>query len=142
MKRADFILIACVVVVLVPFFIPATGFFDAFRIATLAHPYLMAFIKFAILSTLGEMLGLRIRKGVYNEKGFGIVPRMMVWGFLGMCIAMAMTIFKNGVPAFLESVAGRERGTLATIFFTPGFSWGKLGVAFAEIGRASCRERV
>ena len=106
MKKQDWILILCVVVVLAPFFVPATGFFDWFNNSTKAHPYIMAFFKFAILATLGEMLALRIRKGVYNEPGFGIVPRMMVWGFLGMCIAMAMTVFKSGTPVFLASVAG------------------------------------
>ena len=131
MKKSDFILILCVVVVLVPFFIPATGFFDWFCTATAMHPYIMAFFKFAILATLGEMLALRIREGVYNKPGFGVVPRMMVWGFLGMGIAMAMVIFKVGVPAFLESVAGCERGTLAAIFNAAEFTWGKLGIAFA-----------
>ena len=131
MKKSDFILILCVVVVLVPFFIPATGFFDWFSTATAMHPYIMAFFKFAILATLGEMLALRIREGVYNKPGFGVVPRMMVWGFLGMGIAMAMVIFKVGVPAFLESVAGCERGTLAAIFNAAEFTWGKLGIAFA-----------
>ncbi|MBQ7061734.1 MAG: hypothetical protein IJM88_00405 [Bacteroidales bacterium] len=131
MKRQDWLLILCVVIVLTPFFIPATGWFDWFNRATATHPYIMAFFKFAILATLGEMLALRIRKGVYNEPGFGIVPRMMVWGFLGMCIAMAMVIFKSGVPTFLESVAGCERGSLAAVFAAPGFSWGKLGIAFA-----------
>ena len=131
MKRQDWLLILCVVIVLTPFFIPATGWFDWFNRATATHPYIMAFFKFAILATLGEMLALRIRKGVYNEPGFGIVPRMMVWGFLGMCIAMAMVIFKSGVPTFLESVAGSERGSLAAVFAAPGFSWGKLGIAFA-----------
>ena len=113
MKKADLILILCVVVILTPFFIPSTGFLDWFNQTTAAHPYIMAFFKFAILSTLGEVLALRIRKGVYHEKGFGIVPRMMVWGFLGMCIAKAMVIFKTGVPAFLEAVAGCEQGSLA-----------------------------
>ena len=131
MKKSDFILILCVVVVLVPFFIPATGFFDWFCTATATHPYIMAFFKFAILATLGEMLALRIREGVYNKPGFGVVPRMMVWGFLGMGIAMAMVIFKVGVPAFLESVVGCERGTLAAIFNAAEFTWGKLGIAFA-----------
>ena len=131
MKKSDFILILCVVVVLVPFFIPATGFFDWFCTATATHPYIMAFFKFAILATLGEMLALRIREGVYNKPGFGVVPRMMVWGFLGMGIAMAMVIFKVGVPAFLESVAGCERGALAAIFNAAEFTWGKLGIAFA-----------
>ena len=131
MKKQDFILIVCVIIVLAPFFIPATGFFEWFKSATAAHPYIMAFFKFAILATLGEMLALRIREGVYNKPGFGIVPRMMVWGFLGMCIAMAMVIFKVGVPAVLESVGGCERGSLAAIFNAVEFSWGKLGVAFA-----------
>lgn len=131
MKKQDWVLILCVVAVLTPFFIPQTGFFDWFNHATATHPYVMAFFKFAILATLGEMLALRIRKGVYNEKGFGVLPRMMVWGFLGMCIAMAMVIFKSGVPRFLETVGGCEPGTLAAVFAAPELTWGKLGIAFA-----------
>ena len=127
MKKADWILILCVVIVLTPFFIPATGFFAWFESATKAHPYIMAFFKFAILATLGECLALRIREGVYNKPGFGIVPRMMVWGFLGMCIAMAMVIFKTGVPAFLGGLFGSDlSGVLAG-----DFTLAKLGVAFA-----------
>ena len=90
MKKTDLIVIVCVLVVLVPFFVPATGFYDAFNTATEKLPFVMAFFKFAILATFGEMLALRIRKGCWYEKGFGVVPRMMVWGFLGICIAMAM----------------------------------------------------
>ena len=131
MKKQDWIVILCIVVILTPFFIPATGFFDWFTASTAAHPYIMAFFKFAILATFGEMLALRIRKGVYNEPGFGVVPRMIVWGFLGMGIAMAMMIFKSGVPTFLESVGGCERGTLAAIFASPQLTWGKVGIAFA-----------
>lgn len=131
MKRQDLLLICCTVVVLTPFFIPATGFADAFNRATGAHPFIMAFFKFAILATLGEMLALRIRKGVYNEKGFGIVPRMMVWGFLGMCITMAMMIFKSGTPVFLETLFSTEKGHLAALFSSPTLTWGKLGIAFA-----------
>ena len=128
MKKQDWILILCVVAVLAPFFIPATDFFDWFNSATANHPYIMAFFKFAILATLGECLALRIREGVYNKPGFGIVPRMMVWGFLGMCIAMAMVIFKTGVPAFLGSLGWKEA---AALFAAPTLTWGKLGVAFA-----------
>ena len=131
MKKQDWILILCVVIVLAPFFIPATGFFDWFNSSTANHPYIMAFFKFAILATLGEMLALRIREGVYNKPGFGIVPRMMVWGFLGMCIAMAMVIFKSGTPVFLASVAGCDPQVLKDVFTAPELTWGKLGIAFA-----------
>ncbi len=131
MKRADWILILCVVVVLTPFFIPATGFFAWFNSTTAAHPYIMAFFKFAILATLGEMLALRIREGVYNKPGFGVLPRMMVWGFLGMCIAMAMVIFKTGVPQFLASLGISDIDTIRATFVAPQLTWGKLGIAFA-----------
>jgi hypothetical protein len=62
----------------------------------------MGFLKFAVLATMGEMLGLRIRKGVYNEKGFGIAPRAMVWGFLGVAITVAMMMFKAGAPVLTD----------------------------------------
>ena len=130
MKRSDLIVIICVLVVLVPFFIPATGFYDVFNTATEKLPFVMAFFKFAILATFGEMLALRIRKGCWYEKGFGVLPRMMVWGFLGICIAMAMVIFKTGVPRFMEILAGSEKGSLAAVFGESAFSWGKLGIAF------------
>ncbi len=128
MKKQDWITILIIVLVLAPFFIPATGFFEWFKASTANHPFIMAFFKFAILATFGEMLALRIRKGVYNEKGFGIVPRMMVWGFLGMCITMAMMIFKSGVPAFLGALGWSNAGA---VFGAAELTWGKVGVAFA-----------
>ena len=62
---------------------------------------IMSFIKFAILATLGESIGLRIKTGVYNEKGFGLIPRAIVWGFLGVVIKMAFIVFIKGTPAVL-----------------------------------------
>ena len=131
MKKTDWILILCVVVVLTPFFIPQTGFFHWFESTTKAHPYIMAFFKFAILATLGEMLALRIRKGVYNEPGFGVLPRMIVWGFLGMAITMAMVVFKSGTPHFLASLGIGDLAAIQQTFASPTLTWGKVGIAFA-----------
>ena len=137
MKKQDWLVLLIVVVVLTPFFVPATGFFEWFKSSTAAHPYIMAFFKFAILATFGEMLALRIREGVYNKKGFGVLPRMMVWGFLGMAIAMAMVIFKSGVPTFLGTVADALKGSgghvaaYVGIFNAAELTWGKVGIAFA-----------
>jgi len=61
----------------------------------------MSFFKFALLATLGEVIALRIRIGKYSELGFGIVPRMIVWGFLGLAINLAFQIFSTGAPSFL-----------------------------------------
>lgn len=62
----------------------------------------MSFIKFGILATTGEIIGLRIRTGGYHIKNFGIVPRAIVWGLLGLAINMAFIIFATGTPAFME----------------------------------------
>lgn len=131
MKKSDLIVILIVVAVLAPFFIPSTGFYDGFLNLTSAHGYIMAFFKFAILAVFGEMWALRIRKGVWYEKGFGILPRMIVWGVLGMGIAMAMCIFKTGVPAFLATVSGANPADYAAILKGDELTLGKVGIAFA-----------
>ncbi len=91
------------------------------------HGLIMAFLKFAVLATLGEVIGLRIRKGVYIEKGFGIIPRALVWGFLGLTIKVAFIIFAVGTPAFLVYLGFKD----APLFMQGDLSWAKVGVAFS-----------
>jgi hypothetical protein len=88
---------------------------------------LLSFLKFAILATLGECIGLRITSGVWSKPGFGILPRAVVWGVLGMAISMAITIFSNGVPAFLVSLGETNAATA----MAGAISWEKVWVAFA-----------
>lgn len=100
MKKIDFLVILGVILFLAPFFLfdEVYGFYTAFNGN---HPLIMAFIKFSILATFGELLGLRIKTGFYYTKGFGLFPRMVIWGLLGMWIAIAMGVFRSGIPAFL-----------------------------------------
>ncbi len=106
MKKQDLIFIVCCVAFFGFFFViePLKAWFLGMSSYKDWRYLMMAFLKFGILSTLGEMIGLRIVKGKYNEKGFGIAPRAIVWGFLGMAISMAMTIFSQGTPAFLAGL--------------------------------------
>lgn len=101
MKKQDIIFILCFIALFLPFFLwqPAYAWFES---TTKQHPMLMAFLKFGILATTGESIGLRIAKGRYSEKGFGLLPRAVVWGCLGMVISGAMSIFSVGTPAFLS----------------------------------------
>ena len=100
MKRVDFYMLLGVILFFAPFFIfqPVYDWYTTFNIN---HPLIMAFLKFAILATFGEVLGLRIKTGKYNTPGFGILPRALVWGILGMWIAIAMGVFRFGVPMYL-----------------------------------------
>lgn len=103
MKKTDFWCIIGFVLFFAPFFI-FRPLFDFYWDFNKENPYLMAYIKFFILAPFGEMLGLRIRKGVYYEKGFGLLPRAVVWGFLGISLKMAFDIFAHGAPVMLQNM--------------------------------------
>ncbi|MBQ8222266.1 MAG: hypothetical protein IJZ87_02795 [Bacteroidales bacterium] len=125
MKKGDIITTLAVLAVIGTFaFVP--GAMDWFNGMTAEHGMIMSFFKFAILGTFGEMLALRIRKGCYLEKGFGLVPKMLVWGFLGVIIASAMIIFKSGTVVLLEKGFSV---TQAGEWFSDDFSGGKVLVA-------------
>jgi len=125
-KRKDLLFIVCVVLFFLPFFLSdsAFSFYENFN---KTHGMLASFIKFALLATLGEIIGLRISQGVYNKEGFGILPRAIVWGFLGLAIKMSFMVFIIGVPRFLEYV-GVDGAILA---MKGGFTMTKLLVAFS-----------
>lgn len=98
MKRTDVYFSLIVVALFAPFFI-SENLYSCYQSFNAAHGMIMSFLKFAILSTLGELLGLRISTGSYMYKGFGILPRALVWGILGIGINLAFIIFSIGVPA-------------------------------------------
>nr|WP_319492727.1 hypothetical protein [uncultured Desulfobacter sp.] len=66
------------------------------------HALIMSFLKFAFLATMGEVIGLRILKGVYFKKGFGLLPRALFWGITGVMIKIAFTIFAIGSTAVFD----------------------------------------
>ncbi|MDF1570533.1 MAG: Mpv17/PMP22 family protein [Bacteroidales bacterium] len=112
------------------FFLPFFLFHDVYEAyyrLNEAHGLLMSFIKFALLATLGEVIGLRIKTGRYHQSGFGLLPRAIVWGFLGMTIFMAFAIFAAGTPKLLAKIGLHGAETL----LASGLSWGKVLVSFS-----------
>lgn len=103
MKKNDFYFLIFVLVLFVPFFI-SEELYTCYKTTNVAHPFFIGFLKFAILATMGESIGLRLREGVYNKSGFGLLPRAIVWGFLGLTIVMAFKIFSAGAPVFLKTL--------------------------------------
>ena len=127
MKKTDLYFLLVIVAIFAPFFLfdPLYAWYKSFNAA---HGMVMSFLKFGILSTLGEMLGCRIATGNYLTPTFGMLPRMIVWGFLGMGINMAMIIFSNGTPLFMAYM-GMEHAVEA--FVAEGFTMDKFWVALA-----------
>ena len=101
MKIQDLALAVLLCLILVPFAV-FPEWLSAYKAFNGQHGMVMAFIKFGVLATLGEVIGLRIRTGHYLRKGFGVLPRMVVWGVLGLFIGMAFQVFAFGSPYFAE----------------------------------------
>ena len=109
-------------------FVFSDGLYDWYKDFNATHPMIMTFLKFGILATLGEMLGCRISTGNYTAPAFGVLPRMVVWGLLGMVISMAMSVFAVGIPAFIASMGG---GSFVAEFAGEGVTFGKFIVALS-----------
>lgn len=103
MKTQDLLFLSAAIVLTAPFFLSNTVY-QSYTALNASHPYLLAFLKFGLLSTAGECIGLRIKTGSYNQSGFGILPRAVVWGLLGMWIASAMKVFSAGVPVYAQGL--------------------------------------
>ncbi len=70
----------------------------AFIAATDAHPYLGGFMKFAILASMGDLLGVRIFHGLWQiPRGF--LLKAVVWGVIGMMVTLVFTVFMGGAAA-------------------------------------------
>jgi hypothetical protein len=133
MKKGDLIVALTFAALFVPFII-WTPLIGSYRSVNHDLPYVMSFAKFFVLATLGEIIGLRIRTGGYALRGFGLLPRAIVWGFLGISLKMAFVIFAEGAPAMLASMGVKypmtnPAGILDMDFFS-NFSWLHLLTAF------------
>ena len=124
--RNDLFFLAALLLFFLPFFL-FDQVFETYYQFNLDHGLFMSFIKFALLATLGEVIGLRIKTGKYHEKGFGLIPRAIVWGFLGMTIYMAFSIFASGTPQFLLKLGLKD----ADILLGEALSWKKVLVSFS-----------
>jgi hypothetical protein len=131
MKKSDVIVVAAAILLLLPFFL-FPPVLEAYHRVNADYAYTLSFIKFAILATFGECLGLRIRTGLYTKPGFGLMPRAVVWGFLGITIKMAFVIFGQGGPALLQTLGVHfPTAYPADVLAQPAFSWIKLLASFS-----------
>ena len=126
MKRSDLFVILAVAALLLPFFL-FPSVLGAYKAINTEHAYAASFIKFAILATFGESIGLRIRSGRYWHKGFGLIPRALVWGFLGALattslLGVAMDVL--GVKTPLPQVhAIKVLGNVSAVLLVAGAVW-------------------
>ncbi len=127
MKRTDIYFVVVILAIFLPFVL-CNPLYEWYKAFNAEHGMVMSFLKFGILATLGEMLGGRISCGKYVTPNFGVLPRMVVWGLLGMGINMAMIIFSKGTPMFLQYMG---MSNAVESFAADGFSMDKFWVALS-----------
>lgn len=125
----DLLLCLLIVALFLPFFL-SQPLYAAYYDFNARHAVFLGGIKFAVLSTIGEVIALRIRTGSYADlKTFGVVPRMVVWFFLGAWIVMAMRIFGAGTPPLADYICSADGKIVEAM--KGGVSWYKLIGAFS-----------
>ena len=125
----DLLLCLLIVALFLPFFL-SQPLYAAYHDFNARHAVFLGGIKFAVLSTIGEVIALRIRTGSYADlKTFGLVPRMVVWFFLGAWIVMAMRIFGAGTPPLADYICSADGKIVEAM--KGGVSWYKLIGAFS-----------
>lgn len=103
MKTSDVTVGVCIALVL-GLFALVPGVFETFNDFSRAHDFLMSFIKFGVLCTLGESIALRITAKAYNRPGFGLLPRFVMWGLIGIVINASFIIYAMGVPHLVAAI--------------------------------------
>lgn len=102
--------------------IPASR--EIFKTLSDEHPYLMGFVKFALLATAGELIAIKMASGKFAKPAY-LVARIVIWGLIGIWITYMMKMFFIG-SGELMSVGLLPGGKLAD-----GNFWKTLIRAFA-----------
>lgn len=78
--------------------IPATR--EVFEQLSGEHPYLMGFVKFALLATAGELISIKMASGRFAKPAY-LIARIVIWGIIGVWITYMMKIFFLGSGAMM-----------------------------------------
>lgn len=80
--------------------IPATR--TVFEELSVSHPFIMGFIKFALLATAGEVIAVRMSSGVWQKPSY-FIARIVIWGLIGVWITYMMKYLFIGAGAVMEA---------------------------------------
>ena len=75
---------------------------EVFKRLSTDHPYLMGFVKFALLATAGEVFAMMIRKKGWAAPYY-IGWRILIWGLIGVAITFMMKTYSLGVAGMMDA---------------------------------------
>ncbi len=99
-------------------------------------PLLAGFVKFFVLATIGDFIGLRIKNGEWGKPNYLLI-KAIVWGLIGVVIVLMFGIFSSGVEHLQsENILPFEGSTFAFALFTSilmNFTFAPTMMAFHRI---------
>ncbi len=69
---------------------------EIFKKITILHPYILGFIKFMVLASMGEMLALRLKNGKWFRVS-GFLAKALIWGVIGLAITFMFKFYNISV---------------------------------------------
>ncbi len=66
------------------------------------QPYIMGFVKFALLATAGELIAIRMSSGEFKKPPY-LTARLIIWGLIGIWITYMMKMFFYGSGALMTA---------------------------------------
>lgn len=91
---------------------------ELFKILATDHMYIMGFVKFALLATVGEMVAIRLTKKAWILPE-GVIERAIVWGIIGAVLSLMLKIYSNGVDFSMNNgILPGEGSRFLKAFFT------------------------
>jgi len=135
MKRAifgDMIWLLLLLIITAFFVFPQTQ--QVFIRWTSSFPYVMGFIKFAILATMGELLALRLATRTWKIPN-GLIFKIFVWGMIGLLITFMFSFYATGVSTLFRQENMSFLSTVLQAFLTSAIMNLTFGIVFMAMHR-------
>lgn len=110
---------------------------EVFKAMTAAHPFVMGFVKFAFLATVGELIAIRLQRKQWLLP-VGVFAKFIVWGLFGIVIALMFKVFAGGVGLLLANgILPGEGIALWSAFLTSLLMNATFGIALMSSHRVT-----
>ena len=136
-KNVLVILYICVSLLAFIIMLAITPLREVFKKLSSSSPYIMGFIKFALLATAGELIA-EIIKNKTIVVPCKIVWRFLIWGVIGVWITFMMKVFSTAVSTMMATglLVGKDSAFLKA-FFTSLIMNTTFGPTFMAVHKCS-----
>ncbi len=113
---------------------------EVFKALSSAHPYIMGFVKFALLATAGELLAATIASKAPTAP-VKIVWRFVIWGLIGVWITFMMKVYAAAVGALIaQSLLPGGNSTFLRALYTSVIMNTTFGPTFMAVHK--CTDKI